>query len=72
MHICKECQVISTFLESLHPPGLHCACLASPHGSTATSSTPPHRWWREGGGAAGTHCCVAARRSSGSALAVTA
>jgi len=60
MYICKECQVISTFLESLHPLGLRCACLASSHGSMATPSTPPHRRWREGGGAAGARCCVAA------------
>ena len=38
------------FLDSLRPVCLRCACLAAPHGSTATPSTPPDRRLRDSGG----------------------
>jgi len=39
------------FLGSMHPLRMRCACLAVPHGSTATPCTPPDRRWCEGCGA---------------------
>jgi len=62
---------LSGELESLRPVRLRCACLAAPHGPTATPSTPRDRRWREAGGWR-VRTCGGVALCWSSALAVTA